>query len=235
MPGKTLEPTQADVLRLPSFHIEESLRGRGGQIIAGVDEAGRGPLAGPVVAAAVVLPEGFVVEGINDSKLLSADQRDRLFGVLCEEARVGLGIETPESIDRINILQATRLAMIAAVSQLSPAPDHVLIDGLPIGNVSFAYTALVKGDQLSLSIAAASIVAKVTRDRMMVELDRQFPQYGFASHKGYATRRHLERLREHGPCSAHRRSFAPVQRACTGTLTVKRKARILPLAFAPEA
>ncbi|MBI3921446.1 MAG: ribonuclease HII, partial [Armatimonadetes bacterium] len=219
MPGKILEPAQADAPRLPSFRIEDSLRGHGVQVIAGVDEAGRGPLAGPVVAAAVVLPEGFAVEGINDSKLLSADQRDRLFGVLCEKARVGLGIETPESIDRVNILQATRLAMRAAVSQLTPAPDHVLIDGLPIGDASFAYTALVKGDQRSLSIAAASIVAKVTRDRIMVELDRQFPLYGFASHKGYATRRHLERLREHGPCPAHRRSFAPVQGACTGTLT----------------
>lgn len=235
MPGKTLEPAQADAPRLPSFRIEDSLRGRGVQVIAGVDEAGRGPLAGPVVAAAVVLPEGFAVEGINDSKLLSADQRDRLYGVLCGKATIGLGIETTESIDRVNILQATRLAMCAAVSQLSPAPDHVLIDGLPIGDVSFAYTALVKGDQRSLSIAAASIVAKVTRDRIMVELDRQFPQYGFASHKGYATRRHLERLREHGPCPAHRRSFAPVRSACAGTLTVKQNPQVLKLAFVPEA
>jgi ribonuclease HII len=192
---------------------EERLRASGFFRIAGVDEAGRGPLAGPVVAAAVILPDGFSHPRLNDSKKLSEKVREALFGELMEWPGVAKAVAEvqPGEIDQLNILRATHEAMRRAVAKLRPEPDHVLIDGLPVRPFPKPQTALVGGDGLSLSIAAASILAKVTRDRLMLALDAAYPQYGFAKHKGYGTALHLARLQEHGPCPAHRRSFAPVR------------------------
>ena len=184
-------------------------------MIAGIDEAGRGPLAGPVVAAAVVLPADFEHGVLTDSKQLSAQQRERLFSELTSCSRIAwqVAVVAHDEIDRLNILRATHAAMQRAAAALSPAPDHVLIDGRPVRDFPIAQTALVKGDTLSFSIAAASVIAKVTRDRLMIDFDAQFPHYGFAQHKGYGTALHLERLRTHGPCPIHRRSFLPVRQA----------------------
>ena len=179
--------------------------------MAGLDEAGRGPLAGPVVAAAVILPSDFVCDGIGDSKALSALGRERAYTVIMSNAdAVGVGIVGPEDIDRVNILRATHMAMRAALSDLSAALDFILVDGLPVPDLPAPSLAIVKGDSKSISIMAASIVAKVTRDQMMLELDRQYPEYGFASHKGYCTKEHLAAIDRHGPCRCHRKSFAPV-------------------------
>ena len=198
-----------------SLAPERQLRARGFARIAGIDEAGRGPLAGPVVAAAVVLPVRFRHGTLNDSKQLSARQRERIYAELIARGDLAwaCAVVSHEEVDRINILRATHLAMQRAAEQLAPPPDHVLIDGLPVRGFPIAQTALVKGDALSLSIAAASVFAKVTRDRLMTELDAQFPHYGFAQHKGYGTALHLARLRTHGPCPIHRRSFLPVRHA----------------------
>jgi ribonuclease HII len=196
-----------------TLEFEERLRASGFSTVAGVDEAGRGPLAGPVVAAAVILPAGFSHPRLNDSKKLSEKTRAGLFAELSEAPDVASAVVEvgPEEIDRLNILRATHEAMRRAVAKLLPEPDHVLIDGLPVRPFPKPQTALVGGDGLSLSIAAASIFAKVTRDRLMLALDAQYPQYAFAQHKGYGTALHLARLQMHGPCPAHRRSFAPVR------------------------
>jgi ribonuclease HII len=181
-------------------------------LVAGVDEAGRGPLAGPVVAAAVILPEDFALDGLTDSKKVSAPKREKIYAILTATTEIlwAVAEASVEEIDRLNILRATHLAMARAVQALPSKPDHALVDGLPVRGLPVEHTAVVEGDTLSLSIAAASIIAKVTRDRLMVELDTRFPQYGFARHKGYGVREHLEALRNHGPCPAHRRTFAPV-------------------------
>ena len=194
------------------FSRERALRARGFVLIAGVDEAGRGPLAGPVVAAAVVLPDDFALDGLTDSKKVSAAKREKFYAILTATAEIlwAVAEATVEEIDRLNILRATHLAMARAIEALPREPDHALVDGLPVRGLTVDHTALVEGDSLSLSIAAASIIAKVTRDRLMVELDAQYPQYGFGRHKGYGVREHLEALRKHGPCPAHRRTFAPV-------------------------
>lgn len=202
------------------FEFERELLQRGVANIAGVDEAGRGPLAGPVVAAAVILPDAWIaaglppeLQGLNDSKQLSARRRDYYFAVLHQrpEIRFAIAAIGAEVIDHINILQATHRAMNDALARL--APQHVLVDGLRVDSLRWPQTPLVKGDSRSYSIAAASVLAKVTRDRMMLEFDRQFPGYGFAVHKGYGTGRHLAALAEFGPCPIHRRSFAPVRAA----------------------
>lgn len=202
------------------FHFERELFARGITRVAGVDEAGRGPLAGPVVAAAVVLPEVWVREGLpqplrglNDSKQLTSSQRDDYFSFLdscAEVARAVASVDAGE-IDRINILQATHRAMKLAVAQLAVATEHLLVDGRRVPALGAGQTALVKGDSRSYSIAAASVLAKVTRDRLMLEFDRAYPAYGFATHKGYGTPEHLRQLTAHGPCPIHRRSFAPIR------------------------
>jgi ribonuclease HII len=201
------------------FKYERELLARGMALIAGVDEAGRGPLAGPVVAAAVILPGDWLMAGVprrlrglNDSKQLTAEERDAYFAVLIADplVRWGIGIVDVDVIDRINILQATHQAMNEALAQLQPQPEHTLVDGLAVGSLRYPQTAIVDGDAKSYSIAAASVIAKVTRDRMMQEYHRQFPVYGFAEHKGYGTPQHLSALNQHGPCSIHRRSFSPV-------------------------
>ena len=177
--------------------------------LCGIDEAGRGPLAGPVVAAAVILPKDCEILYLNDSKKLSAARREALYGEITEKAVCyGIGMESPERIDEINILQATYEAMRQAVSALSVEPDRFLNDAVVIPGIDPArQEAIVKGDAKSVSIAAASILAKVTRDRIMVEYDRIYPQYGFAAHKGYGTRAHMEALLQYGPCPIHRRTF----------------------------
>ena len=181
--------------------------------VAGVDEVGRGPLAGPVVAAAVILDPGRPIKGLRDSKLLTPARREELFGRIVDAAMaVGLGNVDPETIDRVNILEATRRAMLQAIGQLPVAPELVLIDALRLASLTCPQKNLIHGDRRSASIAAASIVAKVTRDRLMVEYDRQFPEYGFARHKGYATSAHLKALDKYGPCPVHRRTFRGVWR-----------------------
>jgi len=188
---------------------------RGAALVAGLDEAGRGPLAGPVVAACVVLPVGFALNGINDSKKLSARQRERAeTRIRAEAISFGLGVVGPDVIDRVNILQATRRAMREAFLSLSPTPECVLIDGLPVPDFPCtAQQAIVGGDGQSASVAAASILAKTARDRMMVAYDAAYPEYGFAGHKGYGAASHLAALRAHGPCPIHRLSFAPCREA----------------------
>ena len=202
------------------FRFERELVARGCGLIAGVDEAGRGPLAGPVVAAAVVFPGDWIAKGLpralwglNDSKQLTPEEREVYFSKLISFPEVAYGIAWSDNtiIDEINILQATFRAMNDALAQLNPAPSHVLVDGNQISSVRWAQTPVVDGDAKSYSIAAASVLAKVTRDRMMVEFARQWPEYGFSEHKGYSTEQHLAALAEFGPCPLHRRSFAPIR------------------------
>jgi len=194
------------------FRYEKKLRITGVARIAGIDEAGRGALAGPVVAAAVILPAKFRHRRLNDSKQLAPDLREEIYSDLVSnpEVRWTVGIIDSIEIDRINILRASHQAMRMAIGALIDPPDHVLIDGLPVIPFPFPQTAIVDGDCISLSIAAASVIAKVTRDRMMRDFCSQFPQYCFDQHKGYGTELHLRRLHEFGPCPIHRRSFEPV-------------------------
>lgn len=197
---------------MPNLEHENKLRREGFRVVAGVDEAGRGPLAGPVTVAAVVLPDDFTHPVLNDSKQLSEKKREILFEELTNDARIRwhcVAVEADE-IDRLNILQATWEGMRRSALALDPRPDAVLIDGRPVKNYPLPSVALVKGDSLSHSIAAASIIAKVTRDRIMHALAEEFPEYGFAIHKGYPTPQHLAALKKHGPCPQHRRSYAPV-------------------------
>ncbi|HEY8904364.1 MAG TPA: ribonuclease HII [Chthoniobacterales bacterium] len=191
---------------------ELRLHGQGIFPVAGIDEAGRGPLAGPVVAAAVILPREFVCIELDDSKKLSPSLRETLYSRLTESSDViwATGIRQAEAIDQVNILRATHEAMRDALFALTSTAAHALIDGLPVKPFPIKQTALVGGDGISMSIAAASVIAKVTRDRIMAEHALAWPQYGFERHKGYATPEHLASLEQHGPCPIHRRSFAPV-------------------------
>lgn len=178
------------------------------QILCGVDEAGRGPLAGPVCAAAVILPKETVIEGLNDSKKLSEKKREQLYDVICETAvSYAISFATVAEIEELNILHATQLAMIRAINELDPIPDLALIDGNQAGDIKFPHETVIKGDASCVSIAAASILAKVTRDRFMVEMAEQYPNYHFEKHKGYGTKDHYNALREFGPCPIHRPSF----------------------------
>lgn len=201
-----------------SLHFEMELRSQGHACIAGVDEAGRGPLAGPVVVAAVILPATFSHAVLNDSKRVSVKQRDALYEEITGDPAIHWAVECIDAaeIDRINILRATHEGMRRAVRALIARSHPVacaLIDGLPVPEFPIPHRALVKGDSLSFSIAAASIVAKVTRDRLMHEMDAAHPEYAFAKHKGYGTALHMERLLKYGPCPIHRRSFLPVREA----------------------
>lgn len=190
------------------WKLENSLYDEGFQIIAGTDEAGRGPLAGPVFAAAVILPLGFEIEGLNDSKKLTEKKREKLFDVIIENA-ISYAIESSsvEEIDTLNILEASQLAMRRAVAKLEPSPDMVLVDGNIARNFSQKTRCVIHGDAISPSIAAASILAKVSRDRLCMEIDREFPEYNFKKHKGYGTKEHMEALRKLGPCPHHRKTF----------------------------
>jgi len=202
------------------FEFERALWTQGILRIAGVDEAGRGPLAGPVMAAAAILPprwaeSGLPAElaGLNDSKQLTETQRERFFEFItrCGEIEFGIAAVDAAVIDEINILQATHRAMNDALAKLNPLPPHALVDGRPVKTLRVPQTAIVKGDARSYSIAAASVLAKVTRDRLMLEFDRQFSGYGFAEHKGYGTARHLAAIERFGACAIHRKSFAPLK------------------------
>ncbi|MCX7921837.1 MAG: ribonuclease HII [Clostridia bacterium] len=187
---------------------EKEAYSQGYRFIAGIDEAGRGPLAGPVVAAAVILPEKVFIENLNDSKKLSHKQRDYLFDIIKEKAlSYGIGIVDEKCIDDINILNATKKAMQIAVSQLKPQPDILLIDAVQLQDVNIEQKSIIKGDSFSISIAAASILAKVTRDRMVDNFDLEYPQYGFAKHKGYGTKEHINAIKKYGICPIHRVSF----------------------------
>jgi len=194
------------------FRYEKKLRAIGAARIAGIDEAGRGALAGPVVAAAVILPEKFRHRRLNDSKQLSPELREEIYRALISNPDLSwaVGIVDSIEIDRINILHATHKAMRAAIAALSSMPDHALIDGLPVIPFPFPQTAIIDGDCFSLTIAAASVIAKVTRDRIMRDFCAHFPEYCFSQHKGYCTELHLLKLHEFGPCPIHRRSFEPV-------------------------
>ncbi len=200
------------------FEFERVLWRQNINRVAGVDEAGRGPLAGPVVAAAAILPSHWAetglpagLAGLNDSKQLTAVQRETYFAFLttCGEIEFAIAAVDAGAIDEINILQATHRAMNDALTQLSPLPPHALVDGLPVKTMCVPQTAIVQGDERSYSIAAASVLAKVTRDRLMLNYNAQFPEYGFAEHKGYGTPRHLAAIGKHGACPIHRKSFSP--------------------------
>lgn len=203
------------MINRPNYAEESSLVAQGYRRIAGLDEAGRGALAGPVVAAAVVLPEApdFAwLPAVRDSKLMAEKARERIFGLMQESGiEMGIGIIPPQVIDSINILNATKKAMLSALQLLNQPPDYLLIDALTLPGTRIRQKGIIKGDRSVLSIACASIAAKVTRDRIMRELDTDYPQYGFYSHKGYGTAQHLDCLLRHGACEAHRLTFAPVR------------------------
>lgn len=212
---------------LNRLEFERDLWSREFTLVAGVDEAGRGPLAGPVVAAAVILPATWANDGfdeqladLNDSKQLTEAQRENFFQIITAhpDLRYTIAIVDAATIDRINILQATHRAMNEALAQLNPPPQHVLVDGRPVKSMTLPQTAVVKGDSKSYSIAAASVLAKVTRDRMMLAFDAQFPGYGFAVHKGYGVPQHLAAIEKLGPCPIHRMSFAPLKQKQTELL-----------------
>ena len=203
-----------------NFEFERVLWSQGIARVAGVDEAGRGPLAGPVVAAATILPSRWAdaglpaeLAGLNDSKQLTAPQREKYFEFLthCAEIEFGIALVDAGVIDEINILQATHRAMNDALAKLNPLPPHALVDGRPVKTLRVPQTAIIKGDARSYSIAAASVLAKVTRDRLMLEAHAQWPEYGFADHKGYGTAKHLAAIAEHGACPIHRLTFAPLK------------------------
>ena len=212
--GKTIPVSNIDRLQYEREHVSLGLTR-----LAGVDEAGRGPLAGPVVAAAIVMPESWIKEGIpealrrlNDSKKLNEKVREELFEVIDSDKSIesGIGMVAAPLIDEINILQATHRAMNDALAKITPPVQHALVDGRQVPSLSVPQTAIVKGDGKSYTIGAASILAKVTRDRLMIEYDQKYPGYGFAGHKGYGTRAHLSAIEELGPCPIHRMSFAPL-------------------------
>ena len=193
---------------MPDYSYEAEALKNGYTVICGTDEAGRGPLAGPVCAAAVILPHGLIIEGLNDSKKISEKKREKLYDVIIEKAiSYGIAFATNEEIDEINILNASQLAMRRAVAMLSPSPDLVLVDGNIARDFEMDAQPIIKGDALSMSIAAASILAKVTRDRYCEEMDKAYPEYHFAQHKGYPTKEHMDLVRELGPCPIHRKTF----------------------------
>lgn len=209
-----LDKMEIEKKRLASlYQFESKLLDRGYGLVAGIDEAGRGPLAGPVVAAAVILPKDFFLPGLNDSKKLSALKRKELYHLIYQQGvAVGVGLAEAWEIDKINILRANHQAMERAVAKLSPQAEYLLVDGNNAPNFALPYLALVGGDRISASIAAASIIAKVTRDKKMEELDNKYPQYGFAKHKGYGTPEHILALEQHGITPFHRLSFELVRR-----------------------
>ena len=200
---------------MPDLFFEKNLVESGYKYVAGVDEAGRGPLAGPVVAAAVILPEEFSSNQLNDSKKLSSSKREKIYNELMNvDSKVisAFAVIDEVVIDKINILRATHMAMAQASSNLSIEPSFVIIDGMPIKDYPFNNESIIKGDSKSLSIAAASVIAKVERDRIMLNYSKEYPEYKFEKHKGYGTKLHLDALKKFGPCKIHRKSFAPVKK-----------------------
>ncbi len=195
---------------IDSLKYEKQLYIKGVQYIAGVDEAGRGPLVGPVVASAVILPKNYYLEGLTDSKKLSEKKREYFFDKIYEDAiSIGIGIVSAKEIDEINILNASKKAMIIAINNLNVVPEHILIDAVKL-DIPIPSTSIIKGDLFSHSIAAASIIAKVTRDRIMLELDKKYPEYGFSKHKGYPTKKHIENIEIYGVIDEYRFTFRPI-------------------------
>ena len=193
---------------MPTYEHENKYAAEGYAVVAGTDEAGRGPLAGPVCAAAVILPNGLVIEGLNDSKKISEKKRELLFDIICEKAiSYGIAYASVEEIDELNILNASQLAMRRAVAMLDPHPDLVLVDGNVARGFDCRAVTIIKGDSISMSVAAASILAKVSRDRVCAELDKQYPEYMLAQHKGYSTKLHMDLVRKYGPSPIHRKTF----------------------------
>ena len=190
---------------------EHELYDKNIDLIAGVDEVGRGPLIGPVVASAVILPKNYKLEGLTDSKKLSEKKRNEFYKIIKKDAlSIGIGIINEEKIDEVNIYEATKLAMKEAINNLKIKPQHILIDAMPV-DIDIPTTSIIKGDAKSESIAAASVIAKVTRDSMMYELDKKYPQYGFGNHKGYPTKKHIEAIHEYGLIPGYRKTYAPIK------------------------
>lgn len=190
------------------LEIENNLYNQGYKYICGVDEAGRGPLCGPVVASAVILPKDICIEGVNDSKKLSEKKREKLYDeIMARALAVGIGISDVDVIEKVNILNATKLAMIQAINDLQITPDYVIVDGNQKIDITIPLDTVIKGDSKSESIACASIIAKVTRDRMLLKYDKEYPEYGFSKHKGYGTKLHIEAIKEYGITPIHRTSF----------------------------
>lgn len=197
---------------------EHELNEKGITLIAGVDEVGRGPLCGPVVTCACILPKDYQLEGLNDSKKVSEKKREKLYEILIKDAiSYSIGMSSPKRIDEVNILEATKEAMISAINNLSVKPEHVLIDAVKL-DINVPSTSIIKGDANSSSIAAASIIAKVTRDRMMYELDKEYPEYGYASHKGYPTKKHIDAVRQYGVKDFYRMTFTPINELVKDTV-----------------
>ena len=193
------------------YQYEKELWDNNINYVAGVDEVGRGPLVGPVVTACVILPHDFRLEGLTDSKKLSEKKREKFYSYIIEHAlSVSIGMMDEKVIDEVNIYEATKLAMYQAINNSDIKPDHVLIDAMKLEDLEMPSTSIIKVDAKSISIAAASVVAKVTRDHMMIELDKQYPMYGFASHKGYPTKKHVEALKKYGVLDNYRKTFHPV-------------------------
>lgn len=219
MKAKKIEQCDVDLLK-----YEKELYEKGITLIGGVDEVGRGPLVGPVVAACVILPVNYELSGLTDSKKISEKKRDQFYDIIMKDAiSVGVGIVGPEKIDEINILEASRLAMKLAIENLSVKPEFILSDAMKLSNIDIPYQDIIHGDALSLSIAAGSVIAKVTRDRMMYELDKQYPEYGFASHKGYPTKAHLENIAKYGVLENYRFTYKPVSDLINNAKVVVRK------------
>lgn len=190
---------------------ENELYSKGYKLIGGIDEVGRGPLVGPVVTACVILPEDFALDGLTDSKKLSEKKRDMFYDIIMEKAiSVGIGIMDEDVIDKVNIYEATKLAMYQAVDNMSMKPDYILIDAMKLDKLDVPSTSIIKGDLKSITISAASVIAKVTRDRMMYELDKKYPMYKFAKNKGYPTKDHIEAIVKYGILKEHRKTFKPV-------------------------
>lgn len=193
------------------YQYEKQLWNNGIDYVAGMDEVGRGPLIGPVVTACVILPKDFVLEGLTDSKKLSEKKREEFYDYIVEHAlSIGIGMMDEKVIDEVNVYEATKLAMYQAVANNKIKPQHILIDAMKLEKLEMPSTSIIKGDAKSISIAAASVIAKVTRDRMMIELDRKYPMYGFKSHKGYPTKKHIEAIQKYGLIDGYRKTFKPI-------------------------
>lgn len=202
--------TKKEIESIDNYKYERELRNKGITLIAGVDEVGRGPLVGPVVAACCILPLDFNLDGLTDSKKLSEKKRDYFFDEIKKQAiSYGIGIISEKKIDEVNIYEATKLAMKEAINNMSVKPEHILIDAMPL-DLDIPTTSIIKGDLKSITISAASVLAKVTRDRMLVELDKKYPMYDFKNNKGYPTKKHLEAIEKYGVLDEHRRSYGPV-------------------------
>lgn len=203
---------KSDIKKIDNYLYERELRNKGIKLIAGVDEVGRGPLVGPVVSACVVLPDAFSLDGLTDSKQLSEKRREFFYEEIKKQALgIGVGIIDEVKIDEVNIYEATKLAMKDAINNCTIKPEHVLIDAMPL-DIDIPTTSIIKGDLKSITIAAASVIAKVTRDRMLDELDKQYPMYDFKKNKGYPTKKHLEAIKEFGIIKQHRKSYGPVKK-----------------------